>query len=197
MGKQARPFPFLRPSPADHLARLYAALHPELLRFARARAPVDVAAEDIVQQVWTAFAKSKIHASKTGNIAQPRAWLYRALRNALTDKYRREARRPAIVPLEDLRPAALPFATDPATDISDASEDGDTEFWRKLNDALAQLPAPQREVAERHLLDGESLTDLAAELHVPVRTLISRKRYARQRLQVLLRDTYDDFFGVD
>ena len=113
----------MRPSPTDHLARLYAALHPELLRFARARTPVDVAAEDIVQQVWTAFAK-------TGNIAEPRAWLYRALRNALTDEYRREARRPAIVPLEDLRPANVPFATDPATDFSDASEDGDAQFWR-------------------------------------------------------------------
>ena len=32
---------------------------------------------------------------------------------------------------------------------------------------------------------------------MPVRTLISRKRYARERLQVLLRDAYDDFFGVD
>ena len=183
----------MHPSLADDLARLYRQLHPELLRFARARSDDDDAAEDFVQQVWTAFAKT----TSVEPVRQPRAWLYRALRNAIADAYRTAARRPVLLPLEAVPPARLALAPLRDRDESDAARDGDTSFWRNLDEALAQLPAAQRDVAERHLLDGDTLTDLAAEWHVPVRTIISRKRYAVQRLRALLRDSYDAYLGVD
>ena len=189
----------MRPLPADPVAQLHAEYHGELLAFARERlgnrAPE---AEDLLQEVWSAFART----SAAGPIEQPRAWLYRALRNRLTDHYRRRRTRPGIVALdddlgvdgEDSVDPMLALAVDVQTSLLD---DRDGDFWSLVEAALDTLPPAQRETFARNVIDGETLREIADDLGVPIGTAISRKRYARERLRAQLRDLYEDFFGSD
>ena len=188
----------MRPLPADPLADVHAAYHGELLAFARARLGGRAdEAEDLLQDVWSAYANLFSEAKTTGGevVEQPRAWLYRALRNRITDHYRRRATRPGIVALDaGEEPWAASAGVSPAITpgVLATAED---DFWPLVEAALATLPAAQRETFTRNVLDGETLQAIADDLRIPLRTAISRKRYARQRLQTLLADAYANFFG--
>jgi RNA polymerase sigma factor (sigma-70 family) len=62
----------------------------------------------------------------------------------------------------------------------------------ELTEALAQLPAEQREVFVAHELEGRSFKEMAAATGVSVNTLLARKRYAVLRLRARLQDIYDE-----
>ncbi len=160
----------------------YEAYAGELETFARSRLG-DLAAEDLLQELWAALAT----ALEAEEILQPRAWLYRVLRNRITDAYRTAARRPAFENLEE------------ELDVEEESDyypDPD-ETWESIEEAFELLPPDQREVFVRNELDGETLREIAEDLGLPLKTIISRKGYARRRLQDLLQDVYDDYFGED
>ncbi|SEP76017.1 RNA polymerase sigma factor [Neolewinella agarilytica] len=154
----------------------------ELEAFARSRVG-DLAAEDLLQELWSAFAT----ALEVEEILQPRAWLYRVLRNRITDEYRTAARRPAFVDLDE------EFDVE---EESDGFPDPD-DTWESIEEAFDLLPPDQREVFVRNELDGETLREIAEDLGLPLKTIISRKGYARRRLQDLLREVYDDYFGEE
>ena len=160
----------------------YAAYAAELEVFARSRVG-DLAAEDLLQELWSAFAT----ALEAEEILQPRAWLYRVLRNRITDEYRTAARRPAFVDLDE--------EFDVEEERDDFPDPDDT--WESIEVAFDLLPPDQREVFVRNELDGETLREIAEDLGLPLKTIISRKGYARRRLQDLLREVYDDYFGED
>ena len=63
----------------------------------------------------------------------------------------------------------------------------------ELDDALAELPAEQREVFLAHEVEGRSFKELAAETGVNVNTLLARKRYAVRHLRRRLKDVYEEF----
>lgn len=160
-------------------AEVYAAYSEELRRFVRQRVGEGEVA-DLLQEVWSAYATARGETL----IEQPRAWLYRVARNRITDLARLRARRP---PFVDLLPA-LEFSAD------HASYPGEWEEIRaELAAALDLLPDKQREVFVRNEIDGETLREIAEDLGIPLKTVISRKGYARQRLRDLLRDTYEDY----
>ena len=160
----------------------YAAYGEELRGFVEARVEAEEA-DDLLQEVWSAYAETL----RTTIVAQPRAWLYRVARNRITDRYRRTAGRPAFV---DLTPDA-----DRADDDYPAPDPEVTRI--AILAALTELPPAQREVFERNELDGETLREIAADLGLPLKTVISRKGYARRRLQSLLHDLYNEYFFTD
>lgn len=163
----------------EEWAEAYQEYGPELESFVRSRIG-NGDAEDLLQEVWTVFAT----AVKEDEIADPRAWLYRVARNRITDGYRQAARRPAF---QDLSTAEESTAS---TDFQ-----GDTdELWEEIEAALDQISPDQREVFVRNELDGETLREIAADLGLPLKTVISRKGYARRRLQDLLQDVYEEYF---
>lgn len=154
----------------------------ELTAFVGARLSAE-AAEDVLQDVWTALSNTL----RQQTIEQPRAWLYRVTRNRIADVLRAQARRPAFT---DLTPeSADPDYTDPGDQI-------DSGYWRdEIEEALSVLPANQREVFVRNEMAGETLREIAEDQGVPLKTIISRKGYARKRLQDLLREVYEEYFG--
>ncbi|MEO0734512.1 MAG: RNA polymerase sigma factor [Bacteroidota bacterium] len=158
----------------------YANYGTELEQFVRHRLDAEAAA-DLLQDTWAALAS----ALDDQVITQPRAWLYRVARNRITDYYRRTAGRPAFT---DLTPE-IGYADD-TIDYPDPDAS-----WAEIEAALAELPPAQYEVFVRNELDGETLREIAADLGVPLKTVISRKGYARRRLQTLLRELYEDYFG--
>ncbi|MEM6769346.1 MAG: RNA polymerase sigma factor [Bacteroidota bacterium] len=166
--------------PEPQWEQLYAAYADELAAFVAARVDADEA-QDLLQEVWASLAISL----DDQIIENPRAWLYRITRNRITDHYRKVNGRPAF---QDLTPDLDAEAT--YSDYPDPDE-----AWEEIDAALEALPEAQREVFVRNELDGETLREIAEDLSLPLKTVISRKGYARQRLRAQLRELYEDYFG--
>lgn len=170
-------------SPHSEWNSLYASYSEELKAFVRLRVPADES-DDILQDVWASLADT-LQDEPPQHV---RAWLYRVSRNRIADLYRTRSVQP---PAEDLSPEY-----DTADEATGTDVDSD-RFWLRLREALDVLPATQREVFTRNELEGETLREIAADLGIPLKTAISRKGYARLRLQDLLRDTYEEYFGTE
>jgi RNA polymerase sigma-70 factor (ECF subfamily) len=106
-----------------------------------------------------------------------RAWLYTIMVRLARDHFRRkQARRPGEADLERL-PAPV-------------GEDDPPGWCRvttaQVRAALVQVSAPLREVFELHELEHLSYAGVARRLNIPVNTVASRLRRARERLRELL-----------
>ena len=152
-----------------------------LLDFIRFRIPDEEDAEDILQDVFYELVQSYRLMKPVQQLA---SWLFTVARNKITDTYRRK--KPERLDDDDalLLADLLPAASDSA----------DTILMREsIMDAIAEvldeLPEAQRDVFEMHEFDGLKFEQIAALTGTPVKTLISRKRYAvsymRERLQYL------------
>ncbi|MEP0775284.1 MAG: sigma-70 family RNA polymerase sigma factor [Acidobacteriota bacterium] len=120
-------------------------------------------AEDAVQDVFVRLACNPAAASR---VRWPRAYLLAMAHRATVDRMRRRR-------------------TDPLEEaFLVPSDEGPPTFeGRRLNEALAALPAPQREVVYlRHWADL-SFKEIAAVTGVPTFTAASRYRLAVQRLR--------------
>lgn len=186
--------------PGDALGDTVRQERGRLLSFIRKRLPDPDDAEDILQDVFVELTEAYQAAKPIGRVA---AWLFAVARNKISDWYRGSNRRGG-------QPLSLTDALY-SDDESDAPVLGDwlaiadkagpeSEFFREtlmdaLTDALAELPAEQRDVFVQHELEDRSFKDLSEEWGVSVNTLLSRKRYAVLHLRKRLRNLYDDFFN--
>lgn len=169
-----------------------------LLTFIRRRLPDPDDAEDILQDVFMELTEAYELAKPIERVA---SWLFAVARHKISDWYRKTPPgRLVSIDATDEDDGEMPVlgAWLAATDDTGP----ESEFFREtlmdaLTDALAELPAEQREVFVQHELEGRSFRDMAAEWNVPVNTLLSRKRYAVLHLRERLRDLYDDFLDKD
>jgi RNA polymerase sigma factor (sigma-70 family) len=116
-------------------------------------------AEDAAQDT---FAKAIAGLNSLRDPAKARSWLFGIARRVCTDQVRR---RRQFVPLVDLPRPAPPV--------------GDSRL-EKLQKALERLPVPYREAITLFYLDGQSTTDLAANLGLT--PAAARQRLSRARL---------------
>ena len=151
---------------------------PRLRSFIRRRVADPRDAEDILQDVFHALVEANRLLMPIDHVT---GWLYRVARNRIIDLFR--ARTPEPLLLEDLLPSP---------DASPEAEYARTVLLEALEQAIAELPAEQRNVFIAHELEGRSFKEMAAATGVSVNTLLSRKRYAVLRLRERLRSTYDD-----
>lgn len=105
-------------------------------------------------------------------------WLHRIAVNAALDLIRRRPPQPT-VPLESV---TISGGTEPA----DAASRSDVQ--RRINQAIALLPAEQRVVVVLRDLQGLSYEDIASALRIPPGTLRSRLSRGREALRRLLAD---------
>ncbi|MGI4870836.1 MAG: RNA polymerase sigma factor [Janthinobacterium lividum] len=168
-----------------------------LLRFIERRVPDPAEAEDILQDVFAELVESY---RLLKPVEQAAAWLFRVARNRIIDRYRRV---PAKLTVSLDAPLSNADPDEPARllqDILPAADDApENRLLREtimdaLTDALAELPAEQRQVFVWHELDDRSFNDMVAETGVPLKTLISRKHYAVKHLRKRLRTLYDELF---
>jgi RNA polymerase sigma-70 factor, ECF subfamily len=176
--------------------RAFAALvrkhHPELLRYAKARARTHALAEEAVQETWVVFLSSL---AKFEGRSKLRTFLFGILLNTLRSRGRVEARNVPLSsfedPLQDRFVAdgepwaghwAEPPAPWPAAD--------DALCASRLRDAIAtaidELPEPQREVITlRDVLGWESneIAELTGASEGHVRVILHR---ARTRVRAVL-----------
>ena len=149
-----------------------------LRNFIRRRVADPRDAEDILQDVFSALVEANRLLIPIDHVT---GWLFRVARNRIIDLFR--ARTEAPLELEDLLPSS---------DAGPEAEYARGLLLEALEQAIADLPADQREVFIAHELEGRSFKEIAAATGVGINTLLSRKRYAVLRLRERLRRTYDD-----
>ena len=161
----------------DHLDALY--------RVARNLTGRDSDAEDLVQETFARAIAAKAQFTTGTNL---RAWLFRILRNAHIDAYRRARTNPVHGGFEDDEAAA-----DSATSASEPLR-GDAELERlrgvvtaDIEAALASLSVDARAIILLDL-EGFTETELAETLECAVGTVKSRLARARAILRERLRD---------
>ncbi|MEM6879217.1 MAG: RNA polymerase sigma factor [Bacteroidota bacterium] len=168
------------PSKEDEFERIRSAYASELKAFISSRFR-EQETDDVLQDVWAAFAR----AHSVSDIEQPRAWLFQTARNRMVDSFRKESRQPVFDSLEEQ-----------LAEWPDAESNFDQEeFWHRFEQALETLPETQAEVFVRNELEGETLREIAQSMNEKLKTIISRKQYAKRRLRAELQDWYDEFFS--
>jgi RNA polymerase sigma factor (sigma-70 family) len=181
-------YPSLLPETDSDLTAVVVRERTRLVKFIRRRVANQADAEDILQDVLYEFVDAyRLPAS----IEQVSAWLFRVARNRIIDRFRKKKEQSlegAAAPDGEYR---LDFAL-PSTDAGPEAEYARSVMLTALQQALAELPDPQREVFVAHELEGRSFKTMAADSGVAVNTLLSRKRAAVQHLRARLQSTYDE-----
>jgi RNA polymerase sigma factor (sigma-70 family) len=162
----------------------------KLMSFIRPKVKNTEDAEDILQEVWYQFS-SLTNLSEIVNIG---GWLYRVTSNKIIDKYRKKKTEN----LEDF----VYEDEDGSFSIKDillldesAGPDikmFQDEIWKKLFEALEELPEKQRLVYVENELNDKTLQEIADEQGENIKTIISRKNYAVKHLRSRLKQLYED-----
>jgi RNA polymerase sigma factor (sigma-70 family) len=163
-----------------------------LLAFIRRRVSTDEDAEDILQDVFYRLLSSY---SVTAPIEQLTSWLFHVARNRVIDWYRTQKGTVALAQESDVS-----GSVDQEYMLFDPADNPETLlahslFRAELEDALEELPEPQREVFIMHEIQGMRFKEIATLTGESVNTLLSRKRYAILFLRTRLRDHFQDIIS--
>ncbi|ASW02471.1 RNA polymerase subunit sigma-24 [Paraburkholderia aromaticivorans] len=163
-----------------------------LVNFIRRRIRDPHDAEDILQDVFHEFVQAY---RLPAPIEQASAWLFRAARNRIIDRFRKKKEEPLSDLFDDDDEAGNEYRLDlnlPAHDAGPEAQYARAVLLKALQDALDELPPNQRDVFIAHELEGRSFKDIAAESGVTLNTLLARKRYAVLHLRARLQAIYDE-----
>jgi len=169
----------------------------KLLGFIRSRVSTREEAEDILQDVFYQFIAGFNTIESLDRIT---SWLYSVARNKIIDRYRRDAVRPKRTDFElltgkdDDTPLTLQEILPDLDNTPEASLLREA-IWDEISDALAELPADQREVFILNEIEERGFREIAEETGISINTLLSRKRYAILALRKRLQTFYNEVFG--
>lgn len=141
-------------------------------RMAQVRVENPAAAEEVSTDAWLAIARGL---SRLGDPACFPRWAFRIVERRSTDWIRQRSldrrREAAAVSVADELSPAAPSAVEPADDVL------------RLRDAIARLPADQRELLHLFYELGRSIGEIAEVLAVPPGTVKSRLFSVRETLK--------------
>jgi RNA polymerase sigma factor (sigma-70 family) len=164
----------------------------QLFGFIRSRVNSNEDAEDILQDVWYQLSNQPA----IEEIESMSGWLYRVAKNKISDRFRRrktELLDDSVLTGEEndfhLAGILLAETDDPET------KNFQQLFWEALFAALDELPLNQREVFILNELEDMTLQQIANLRGEKLKTIISRKRYAVQRLRNRLEELYNEFMN--
>lgn len=159
---------------SEALCRIYEKYKGDLFALAKALLHDINAAEDVVHDVFVAFAESANDFRLTGSL---KGYLLTCVANLSRDRVRAKKRGPQRLGEADIR----------------ACDDGipsqaviSTEELHRLRDAIARLPYEQREVVILHLQGRRTFKEIAKIQQAPTSTIQSRYRYGLEKLRALL-----------
>lgn len=129
-------------------------------------------AEDVIQTVFIRLWKDAAHYDASRG--SPASWLLASVRNSSIDRVRR--RRAYAEATQRAAAQPVPAAPDPAPG----------EERRRVVEAIAGLPADQREAIEMAYFEGLSQSEIAAKLGHPLGTVKTRMRLGMMKLKQAL-----------
>jgi RNA polymerase sigma factor (sigma-70 family) len=145
--------------------------------------------DDIFQEIVCNLIKAD---RINGPIDIAAAWLFKAAKNEIIDRYRKKRETlfwyaGEVEPTPEIMEISELMLKPPET-----SEDAYLRvlFWEELEKALAEMPPDQSYVFIQTELYGRSFKDLSAEIGLPVNTLLSRKHKAVLNLRDQLLELY-------
>ena len=150
---------------------LYKQHYQELLRKAVCICRNSAQAEDAVQETFLRALQNVSVVEDLGP-SQRRAWLFRALKNLLTDGFRRNT-------LEDQYTQELP--PEAAIEQEPGFEDIENELF------LSRLPPEEQMVFRLLFLEGYTGEEISQMLNLPAGTVRSRLSRSRKKLQKMLK----------
>ena len=158
----------------EALARIYEKYVHLLLSIAMGLLNEPHEAEDVVQDVFVAFAKEAAGFGLRGSL---KAYLATCVVNRARDRVRSERARQRLADGCTTRPFG---ADEPDRSLIYS------ERCERLSQALAQLPYEQREVVVLKVKNGLKLKDIARLQNVSISTVHARYRYGMDKLRTLL-----------
>jgi RNA polymerase sigma factor (sigma-70 family) len=146
--------------------------------------------DDIFQEIVCNLIKAD---SLNGPIDMAAAWLYKAAKNEIIDRYRKK-RETLFWDGEEGEPSMESMEISAILlNQPESSEDSYLRqlFWEELEKAIAELPHDQREIFVQTEFKGMSFKEISAETNVSVNTLLSRKHRAVVGLRKKLIELYE------
>lgn len=157
---------------ARAFAALHAALAPRLTAFLVHLVRDTAAADDLVQATWLKahLARARFQVQGASPDGAVQAWYFTIARNLAVDWLRaqgreRRHREPGDDGGERDRLAEIPSDLPTAEEL-EIGEAEAQEITSRVRDALAQLPAGQREIVELHKFQGLSMAEIATRLKI-------------------------------
>lgn len=166
----------------------------KLLSFIKSKVPAAEEAEDILQDVFFELIESRRLMKPIEKLA---SWLYTVARNKITDFYRKK--KPVSLEEEfsfgsDYEPLMLADVL-PAIENTPEDEMLKEAIFELMEESLDELPENQSAAFIMNEIEGKTLNEIAEETGVPLKTVISRKRYAvlylREKLQLLYKELFN------
>lgn len=158
----------------DAMCRVYDKYKDCLLTLAKALLGERAEAEDVVHDVFVAFAGSATQFRLTGTL---KGYLATCVSNRARDRIRAGARH------AEALDSANPFVAGSRSPEQQAAE---AEELTRLRQALRQIPYEQREAVLLHIKGGMKLREIAKLQGVSVSTVHGRYRYGLDKLRSLL-----------
>ena len=149
---------------------IYQKYYPELLRYAAAACKNQTEAEDVAQEV---FLKALQNADVFEDLgpSQKRAWLYRALKNLMCDRYRKM----------QLENAYLEVLEEDAAYFDPGIQQTENELL------LSRLSAVDRALFHLRYFEGYNASELAQMFDMPTGTVRARLSRSRKLLKDMLK----------
>lgn len=149
-------------------------------RVTRSRVDAEEVVLETLEQAWR---QAQRYEQSRGSLD---AWLAVIARSRAFDRLRMDQRRARhITPIEDQPGGALLEAVDTGASPNEAAEAADVR--RLVVQALAALPAAQREAVELAFYDGLTQSEVAERLGEPLGTVKTRIRLGMIKLRDILR----------
>ncbi|WP_422909059.1 RNA polymerase sigma factor [Pseudomonas sp. MAC6] len=165
---------------AAAFAELYERHRLGLFRFLLGLCGDHTLAEEVFQDTWMSLIRSQ---SEQREAVLFKTWLYQIARNRLIDTWRKHGRHQAgHAEYDEQQHAPHDPQPGPEQQLSLSRDQ------QRLEAALADLPAEQREVFLLRAHGDLELAEIAELTQIPAETVKSRLRYALQKLRRLLAD---------
>ena len=148
-----------------------------LLGYLRRMSGSDHMAEELHQAAWVSVLEHLDRFDGRSQAGGFKAWLYRIATNKANDFFRRSGR-------ESNAKAGLRLVTPAASVDPDHVEQAEQAL--RLQEAIAKLPEPQREVLLLRYYSGLKFVEIAQLLGCPLNTALGRMHKAMKRLEAMM-----------
>lgn len=183
----------MSPKESDKISTAYKTERKKLLGYIRNRIPVNVDAEDILQDVFYQLTLGFRDLDRIKNLT---AWLYRVTDNRIIDLFRKK--KPVNISYTETSgdgedgPLTLEEIL-PALGSTPDDEELKEMIWNVIEEVLNNLPSEQRDVFIANEFEDLSFKKISEKTGIGINTLISRKRYAVLELRIRLEELYKLF----
>ncbi|UCE07423.1 MAG: RNA polymerase sigma factor [bacterium] len=168
----------------NRVEKSFEAEHGGLFAFIRSKIRSLEESEYLLQDVYIQALSSLNVLEAVDNLT---GWLYIVARNKIIDWYRKK--RLSTVSINEPLENGLKFEDVLAEEMPDSMDDETRELVSQaIMDAVDELPEKQRYVFIQQVVEGRTFRELAQEIDEPLNTLIARKQYAIQFLQIRLQE---------